>query len=151
MGPRKGGGRSGFVKSARSARPEGDVEASEAAPAPAAAPAANPEPAVCKSAAFLKDPPPSAGAEDSDSGSEDEGQAPGGETRGKMVQRHKKVRPPPPIAAAAASACRPRYHSTCCSWQHRSAALHEYAPCVLPPQSLGLSMGRSPDGRLPAC
>ena len=101
MGPRKGGGRSGFVKSARSARPEDDVEAEQAGPVPAAAPAASPEKPA---AAFLKDPPP--GAADSGSSDEDEGQAPGGETRGKMVQRHKKVR----AAATSRQSSRPGYH-----------------------------------------
>lgn len=83
MGPRKGGGRSGFVKAARSApsaTESGDVvdapEKTIAAPEKQAA-------VPSKAAAFLKDPEPA------DSGSSDEE---GTMTRGKVLQRHKRVR-----------------------------------------------------------
>ena len=92
MGPRRGGGRAGFVKSARGARPEAEDEAPEVPEAASTerAPAAEPQAAPSKAAQFLKDPP--ASAADEDSGSSDEEGEGGAETRGKMLQRHKRVR-----------------------------------------------------------
>lgn len=88
MGKKGGGGRAGFMKAARSAKPQDDdeeeVQQQEQPQAPA------PAPAQSKAAAFLKDPEPAA-ASDSD-GSDEEGEEGGVETRGKMLQRHKRVR-----------------------------------------------------------
>lgn len=86
---RKGGGRSGFVKAARSAaHVEDDDEqqtssqaAEQTQPAPSAA-----QPAPSKAAKFLKTEEPA----EAGSSSDEEGE-PGVETRGKMLQRHKRV------------------------------------------------------------
>ena len=100
---RKGGGKAGFMKAARVARPDGiddDREDNSPAPAPAEAPS---QPQQSKAAAFLKDAePPAADGEDS---SEEEGE-PGVETRGKMLQRHKRVRRGGAAAGTAANCCR---------------------------------------------
>lgn len=84
---RKGGGRAGFVKAARSAV-HADEESTDQPAAPAVPEAPAPQqPAVSKAAQFLKDvAAPAAGG----SSDEDEGE-PGVETRGKMLQRHKRV------------------------------------------------------------
>ncbi|KAL4424340.1 hypothetical protein ABPG75_001641 [Micractinium tetrahymenae] len=86
---RKGGGRAGFVKAARSAAHVEDADEQEAA-APAAEqqqpPAsAAPQPAPSKAAKFLKTEEPA----EAGSSSDEEGE-PGVETRGKMLQRHKR-------------------------------------------------------------
>lgn len=85
---RKGGGRTGFMKAAR-AKHESDEEELQQQPEAPQAPAPAPEPVPSKAAAFLKDPEPAAA---SDSGDSDEDGESGVETRGKMLQRHKRVR-----------------------------------------------------------
>ena len=88
MGPRKGGGgRSGFMKAARAK--QDDAEEEQQQPEAAKAPEPAPAPAPSKAAAFLKDPEPAAASDSDDSDGDDEG---GPETRGKMLQRHKRVR-----------------------------------------------------------
>lgn len=87
---RKGGGRAGFMKAARHG-PESDGEEEAGAPPaakPAAAPAQPPAPAAApaKAAKFLKDEP--GAAEES---SDEEPRREGGETRGQVLQRHKRV------------------------------------------------------------
>lgn len=106
MGPRKGGGgRAGFMKAARAKQDDAEEEQQQQeapkAPEPAAAPAPS------KAAAFLKDPEPAAASDSDDSDEDGEG---GPETRGKMLQRHKRVRrrrrcllPEPPLELANAS------------------------------------------------
>lgn len=86
MGPRKGGGgRSGFMKAARAK--QDDAEEEQQQPEAAKAPEPAPAPAPSKAAAFLKDPEPAAASDSDDSDGDDEG---GPETRGKMLQRHKR-------------------------------------------------------------
>ncbi|KAL4431981.1 hypothetical protein ABPG77_000248 [Micractinium sp. CCAP 211/92] len=84
---RKGGGRSGFVKAARSAAHADDADEQQAAaPVSEQQPAASPaQPAPSKAAKFLKTEEP----EEAGSSSDEEGE-PGVETRGKMLQRHKR-------------------------------------------------------------
>lgn len=104
MGPRKGG--KAFLKSARAARAQPDEQdvaqepVDDAAPAQAAADPAPPsqQPAYSsKAAAFLKDEPKTHSSSGDDDGE------PGAETRGKMLQRHKRVRGPPLLARNVAS------------------------------------------------
>lgn len=86
---RKGGGRAGFVKAARSSARVDDSDeqiapdhaAEQQQPAPAAA-----QPAPSKAAKFLKTEEPA----EAGGSSEEEGES-GVETRGKMLQRHKRV------------------------------------------------------------
>lgn len=85
---RKGGGRSGFVKAARSAaHADGADEQQTAAPVIEQQPAASAaQPTPSKAAKFLKTEEP----EEAGSSSDEEGE-PGVEMRGKMLQRHKRV------------------------------------------------------------
>ncbi|PRW59631.1 OTU domain-containing 6B-like [Chlorella sorokiniana] len=86
MGPRKGGGgRAGFIKAARAKQEDTEEEVQQ--PEPPKAPEPAPAPAPSKAAAFLKDPEPAAASDSGDSDEDGEG---GVETRGKMLQRHKR-------------------------------------------------------------
>lgn len=91
MGPRRGGGKS-FLKAARAGKADAADDAHDHDAAPEQAPAPAPQPSSQpasknKADAFLKQ--PEASADDSSSGDDAEK---GGETRGKVVQRHKRVR-----------------------------------------------------------
>lgn len=116
---RKGGGRSGFLKATRRAQDSDEEDEQQALPPAAEAPApskpeskskdakdAAPDAPVisAKAAAFLKDPPaaapapsvlkskaaPASSADNSYDSSDEEGAPKGSETRGQMVQRHKR-------------------------------------------------------------
>lgn len=121
------------MKSARGARPDDDApDVTEAPAAPSAEQALAAEPQAADNPAhkFLKDPPaPAAG--DASGSSDDEGEG-GGETRGKVLQRHKKVRrrrrrwllpPALPIPHGQPTACRPARPLT----QQEAKAMKEQA------------------------
>ena len=98
MGPRKGGGRSAFVRSAR-AKPGADDDEPNSDPSTVEESVASEsvQQPVSKAAAFLKVPEPTGSEEDGSSG--DDGGGDGTETRGQVLQRHKRV--------SATAACRP--------------------------------------------